>query len=145
MTPPSFSPAPQPSICDRPIIFFDGECVLCNRFVDIMLYLDPQANLAIAPLQGETAKELLPPLPDNRKEWTIYYFDESGLYSRSEAFVRICQRLNNWVSILSLIALLPLPVRDGLYNIIASNRYNLFGRKPTCRMPEPDEQVHFLP
>ena len=130
---------------DRPIIFFDGECVMCNGFVDIMLRLDPNARILMAPLQGEIAKEVLPPLPVNRKEWTIYFLDESGLYCRSEAFIRICKRLNNWVSILGITGMVPLPIRDGIYNFIASNRYSFFGRKPNCRIPSASEQEHFLP
>ena len=145
MVSPTPNPIQTPVKCDRPIIFFDGECVMCNRFVDIMLYLDPQATIKMAPLQGETARQYLPPLPENRKEWTIYYLDDSGLYSRSEAFVQICRTLNHWLSTLSIIALLPLSVRDGVYNVIARNRYSLLGRKPACRIPSPEEQKHFLP
>ena len=129
---------------DRPIIFFDGECVMCNGFVDLMLRLDPGAKIALSPLQGETANQYLPPLPTDRKEWTIYYIDETGLYDRSEAFVRICQRLNNWVVIFSMIGWMPVSLRDGVYNLIASNRYQLFGRLDTCRISTPQEQDRFL-
>ena len=130
---------------DRPIIFFDGECVMCNGFVDLMLRLDPQARILMAPLQGKTAEDYLPPLPENRKAWTIYYLDETGLYARSEAFVRICQRLNNWASVLAITKIFPLPFRDGVYNVIAQNRYRLFGRQSSCRVPTATEQMHFLP
>lgn len=129
---------------DRPIIFFDGECVMCNWFVDLMMRLDPDATILLSPLQGETAKRILPPLPAASEEWTIYYLDESGLSERSEAVVRICRRLNNWISSFSLIAVIPLPLRDRAYNLIAKNRYNLFGRRDTCRLPTPQEQARFL-
>ena len=130
---------------DRPIVFFDGECVMCNRFVDVMIRLDPTAKILLAPLQGETAQMYLPPLPGNRQEWTIYYLDKAGLCDRSEAFVRICLRLNNWVSIFSLLRVLPRSFRDHLYGIIARNRYQMFGQLDQCRMPTAADQERFLP
>ena len=129
----------------RPIVFFDGECVMCNRFVDIMIRLDPSAKILLTPLQGETAELYLPPLPNDRREWTIYYLDHSGLYERSEAFIRICLHLKNWVSIFSIIRIIPTPIRDYIYGIIASHRYNIFGRLEQCRMPTPQDKERFLP
>lgn len=128
----------------RPIVFFDGECVMCNRFVDFLIHADPSARILIAPLQGETAKIYLPPLPDQRQEWTIYYLDQSGLWDRSEAFVRICQHLKNWVMLFSILGLIPLPLRDYGYGIIASRRYQIFGQLDQCRIPTPAEQTRFL-
>ena len=130
---------------DRPIIFFDGDCVMCNAFVDLMLQIDPEAKIRLTPLQGETAKRYLPPLPENQREWTLYYLDETGLYERSEAVVRICKRLDNWVSLLSWGSILPLPLRDTAYNWVARHRYDLFGKRDSCRMPTPEEQARFLP
>ena len=129
----------------RPIVFFDGVCVMCNRFVDLMIRLDPKARLMLAPLQGETARQYLPPLPQNHREWTIYFLDDIGLCDRSEAFIRICWRLKNWVSIFSIIKLIPTPIRDAVYNLIARNRYQVFGKLEQCRIPTPEEQARFLP
>ncbi|MEM9136032.1 MAG: DCC1-like thiol-disulfide oxidoreductase family protein [Cyanobacteria bacterium P01_F01_bin.42] len=130
---------------ERPIIFFDGVCVMCNGFVDLMLQIDRSAKIRLAPLQGKTAQEYLPPLPDNQREWTIYYLDETGLYDRSEAVVQICQRLGSWTSLLSWTSLVSLPLRDGLYTWIARHRYDLLGRRETCRMIPPEHQHRFLP
>lgn len=130
---------------DRPIIFFDGECVMCNTFVDLMLQLDHQARIRLAPLQGETAKRFLPPLPDNRREWTIYYLDENGLFDRSEAVIQICQRLGGWVAPIGWGQIVPLQLRDPLYTLVARNRYSLFGKRDTCRVSMSDEHHRFLP
>ena len=45
----------------HPILFFDGVCGLCNRFVDFMLKADSRSRYRYAPLQGETARRLLGP------------------------------------------------------------------------------------
>ncbi|MCX5963658.1 MAG: DCC1-like thiol-disulfide oxidoreductase family protein [Cyanobacteria bacterium] len=73
----------------HPIVFFDGKCVMCNGFLDWMMTIDREAKLRVSPLQGETAQRLLPPLSHNPEEWSIYYLDEIGLYSQSEAVVQI--------------------------------------------------------
>ena len=42
------------------IVFFDGVCGLCNRFVDRLLTDDARGMLRFAPLQGATAAQRLP-------------------------------------------------------------------------------------
>ncbi|KAI9130773.1 thiol-disulfide oxidoreductase DCC family protein [Acaryochloris sp. CCMEE 5410] len=129
----------------QPIVFFDGECVMCNGFVDILLKVDPQGTILIAPLQGQTARQYLPPLPLDREAWSIYYRDEHHLYDQSDAFIQVCNRLGGVWSVFTAIGVMPRPIRDRIYRFIARNRYRLFGRRATCRMPSEVEQKRFLP
>jgi predicted DCC family thiol-disulfide oxidoreductase YuxK len=55
----------------HPIVFFDGDCVMCNGFLDWLMVIDRSALFRVAPLQGETAERLLPPLPQNPEDWSI--------------------------------------------------------------------------
>lgn len=137
--------ASQPTATQQPIVFFDGECVMCNGFVDLLLRVDPLGTILIAPLQGQTARQYLPPLPPDREAWSIYYQDERGLYNQSDAFIQVCKRLGGVWSIFAAIGLIPRPIRDRIYRLIARNRYRLFGRRSTCRMPNKSEQARFLP
>lgn len=132
-------------ITDQPVVFFDGECVMCNGFVDILLRVDPAGKIKIAPLQGETARQSLPPLPTDREAWSIYYQDGIRLHDQSDAFIQICKRLGGVWSTLSVIGLIPRPIRDSIYRLIARNRYRLLGRRATCRMPSESDQNRFLP
>ena len=130
---------------DRPIVFFDGECLLCNGFVDLLLQIDTANTLYIAALQGQTAAKYLPPLPTEPEDWSVFYLNHTGLYSQSEAFVAICRHLGGpWV-LFGLIDLVPRFMRNAIYRVIARNRYRWFGRRPTCRMPTEQEQERFLP
>ena len=133
------------SYSDKPIVFFDGECIMCNKFVDILLTVDKIGAIMIAPLQGQTAAQFLPPLPNNRAEWSIFYIDQDGTYEQSDAFLHICRRLGGIWSIFSLLKIIPRPIRNAIYRIIARNRYQLFGRNSTCRLPSEGEKSRFLP
>ncbi len=130
---------------DQPIVFFDGECIMCNQFVDLLLKIDRIGTIMIAPLQGQTAAKFLPPLPSDREEWSIFYLDQGELSDQSDAFLNICRRLGGIWSILSLFKIIPRSIRDSIYRVIARNRYRLFGRRSTCRMPNEQEKSRFLP
>ena len=129
----------------HPIVFFDGECVMCNGFLDWMITIDRSALLKVSPLQGETAKKLLPSLPHNPEEWSIYFLDETRLYSQSEAVVQILRRLGGFWAMLSVAGVVPVGVRDAVYRSVASNRYRILGKRDTCRLPNEQERSRFLP
>ncbi|HZT07191.1 MAG TPA: DCC1-like thiol-disulfide oxidoreductase family protein [Chloroflexota bacterium] len=127
-----------------PIVFFDGECGLCNGTVDVLLAVDRRAVLHFAPLQGVTARELLPPLPPDEATWSIVYLDERGAFERADAVIEICRRLGGVFALAVVGRALPVPLRDGIYRAIARGRYRLFGRRATCRAPSEREHARFL-
>ena len=69
---------------EHPIVFYDGVCVLCNRFVDKVINADTRGIFRFAPLQGDTARAVLPPLPDDPREWSVVYFDADGMRTASD-------------------------------------------------------------
>lgn len=128
-----------------PIIFFDAECLLCDGFVNLLLKIDKKHSFRLAPLQGETARQLLPKLPNNPEQWSIFYLDKNGIYQQSDAFIQICRNLGGAWCFFSLTRIIPRPIRDYIYRIVARNRYRWFGRKITCRLLKEDEKELFLP
>lgn len=137
---------------DRPIIFFDGDCIMCNGFVDLLLTLDSKGLFYLSPLQGKTAAQYLPPLPQDREEWSIYYLvprpsrnEGAALYSQSDAVIHICQRLGGIWTLVAVGDGIPAVVRNAVYRLVARNRYRLFGQRSTCRVPTDAEQARFLP
>lgn len=142
------------SEADRPtnVVFFDGVCGLCNRFVDFVLSRDRRGAIRFAPLQGETAKAVLSsefrvPSAKTQTFDTIVWLDSSSCeFVRSAAAVRVLWRLGGvWSLIGWLLWLIPRPLRDVGYRLVAANRYRLFGKKETCRLPSPTERERFLP
>ena len=133
------------AVQDLPIIFFDGVCGMCNRFVDLTLRIDSKGVFRFAPIQGETAKQLLPPLSEAPQEWSMFYLDKQGIYEESDAFLKVYRHLGGIWWFLSLLRLVPRSIRDFVYRTVARNRYRWFGRRDACRIPSPEEQSRFLP
>jgi predicted DCC family thiol-disulfide oxidoreductase YuxK len=128
----------------RPIIFYDGECGICNASVDLVLGADTDEQFLFAPLQGETAARALPPLTDKPEEWSLILLDDHGIHDRSDAALGICARLGAPYNLVSSLRIIPRPIRDGVYRFIAHNRYHWFGRHETCRIPTASERARFL-
>lgn len=134
------TPAPE----SKPILFFDGVCGLCNRFVDFVLKYDDDGRVFFAPLQGTTAAESLPENIVQNLD-TVVFLDGKQWKCRSSAVVRVFWKLGGVWSVLgTLLWIIPRPLRDLGYKLVAGNRYRLFGKKETCRMPTPEERARFL-
>ena len=128
----------------KPILFFDGVCGLCNRFVDFSLDHDPAGRVLFAPLQGSTAEGLLPK-EDTANVDTVVFDEEGRLYRRSSAIVKLLAQIGGGWKVLSwLLWIVPKPLRDLGYRLVARYRYRIFGQKDTCRLPSVEEQERFL-
>jgi predicted DCC family thiol-disulfide oxidoreductase YuxK len=130
---------------DHPIIFFDGVCGMCNRFVDLIVRVDRKGIFRLAPLQGRTARELLPPLDDEPERWSMLYLDEAGLHDQSDASLEVYRRLGGPWRLPALLRFVPRAIRNPMYRVIARNRYRWFGRREACRIPTEQERARFLP
>jgi predicted DCC family thiol-disulfide oxidoreductase YuxK len=128
-----------------PIIFFDGVCGMCNRFVDLVLRVDRKELFRFAPLQGTTARELLPPLHEDPQQWSMVYLDERGRHDQSDASLEVYRRLGGAWHVLGLLRFVPRALRNPVYRVVARNRYRWFGKQDTCRVPSPEERRRFLP
>ena len=114
------------------IIFYDGHCALCQCAVKFVLKHDRSGTaFRFAPLQGETFRARVPVnrqggVPDSM----VVQRDNGGLLVRSDACIHILRRLGGgWRMIAALVAVIPRPVRDAFYELIARIRYRVFGRR----------------
>lgn len=149
--------APNLSTTAGPIVFFDGDCVLCNGFADFVLRRDRRRLLGLATLQGQTAASLL--LRHGRRENTtreglaaspdfksIVLWDAGSIFRKSDAVIRVLSALGGvWRLIAALLRVVPRPLRDAVYDVIARNRFGWFGRRGVCRMPTEAERGRFFP
>src|SRR5258708_6714380 len=153
--------AERAQIAGRPLLLYDGVCVLCNGLVRFLLRHDrseakseakSEARLAdfrFAPLQSPVALELLPPSATTVLEGVVLITDPlpppQRLYGRSDAVAHALQLLGPPGHRLgTILALIPRPLREFGYTIVARLRYRLFGRYATCPIPTPDQRSRIL-
>jgi predicted DCC family thiol-disulfide oxidoreductase YuxK len=128
----------------KPIIFFDDVCVMCNGFVNLLLRVDRRQQFLFAPLGGEISRRILPPLPEDPRQWSMIYVDEAGIHDQSDASLEVYRRLGGLWWLLSLGQVFPRWIRNPIYRVLARNRYRWFGKRDTCRLPTAEEKARFL-
>lgn len=129
----------------QPVLFFDGECVMCNGVVDLLLKIDRSRVFRFASLQGETAKRLRGRSDEFPEDLESFVFwDRGQVELRSSAIFAAAKRLGLPWNLLSVFSILPRRLTDAVYRWIARNRIKWFGRKESCRMPSPEEAPLFL-
>jgi predicted DCC family thiol-disulfide oxidoreductase YuxK len=117
----------------RNIIFFDGVCNFCNFWVRFILKRDRKKYFLFAPLQGKTATEVLHGFdPANMSLNSVILMEGSRLYTKSSASLRIARKLSGAWKLFYLFIVVPKPIRDWVYDIIARNRYKWFGKRGEC-------------
>lgn len=134
----------------HPIVLYDGVCGLCNRLVQFMLRHDRDELFRFASLQSPFVAEILlrhgiP--PDLDSVYVVLNYQEPGeqLLARSDAILFILKKLRwHWAVLGTFGALLPRAVRDAAYNVIARNRYRIWGKYETCPLPDPKQRHRFL-
>ena len=78
-------------------------------------------------------------------KWTRFILVENGkVYDRSTAALKVLKRLNGLWRLFYGFIIVPKFIRDGVYNFIAKNRYQWFGRKDECMIPTPELKAKFL-
>mmetsp|Transcript_16759 Transcript_16759/g.32425 ORF Transcript_16759/g.32425 Transcript_16759/m.32425 type:complete len:219 (+) Transcript_16759:98-754(+) len=122
----------------RPIILFDGVCNMCNGGVNFVLDWDPVGKVRFAALQSEAGRVLLARSgrsPDDIS--SIVLVEKDGFDIKSDAVLKIAQYLQLPIPAAAAFAtLFPLVLRDGVYDQVAQNRYNIFGMSDACRLSD---------
>lgn len=132
-------------INQKQIILFDGVCNFCNFWVDFVIKRDKKDLFKFAALQSEKAKELTEKFNfDITSLDTFILIVGDKLYTKSTAALLVCKELKSPIKILYPLTILPKFLRDFVYDLIAKNRYKLFGKRDSCRVPTEEEKLKFL-
>lgn len=127
------------------IVVFDGQCLLCNGWVQFLLRHDRRGRFRFASIQGEAGGRMLADA-GLRVEGlqTLLLVDGDHSWQHTDAILRVLHGLG-WPWRLAWAAwLIPRPLRDGLYRWLARNRYRWFGRSAQCMVPDPQVAARFL-
>ncbi|MEW6506892.1 MAG: DCC1-like thiol-disulfide oxidoreductase family protein [Bacteroidota bacterium] len=118
---------------NNPVIFFDGECSLCNGFVRLLIKLDNRKVFRYSLLQSNPVKNTLYLSSYLGATYqTVIVFSEGKVYSKSDAIFYIIKNLNFPWKILIVFRFLPKKFSDSIYDFVSRNRYKIFGRKEKC-------------
>lgn len=136
-----------------PVVFIDGECLLCNRTVGFLAARDSNGALRFANLQGSLAERVLEPEDrDVGLDGAVVFVepDAAGGPDRmskgARAILRIFGHLGGIWSVAALLGRIPGIhfALDPAYRFLAHRRYRWFGRADQCLMPSPELRDRFL-
>ncbi|MFN4092368.1 MAG: thiol-disulfide oxidoreductase DCC family protein [Brevundimonas sp.] len=121
---------------DRPLILFDGNCVLCSGSARFILRHDRAGRFRLAPVQSPLGRALLAHYGvDPADPSTMLLIENGGARQRSDAVLRIAAGLPAPISAASILRLLPIGWRDAVYLWVARRRRRLAGQI-WCAMPD---------
>lgn len=142
--PPNGTILPPPAV-EGPLILFDGVCVMCSGFVAFVIKRDPRARFRFVAAQTPLGQSLLSRLGLSTTDFESSILIEDGrAWFKSGAFFAILRHLPRPWPWLTVLRLLPLALTDRVYNLIADDRYRLFGKRETCLVPTPDIRRRFV-
>jgi predicted DCC family thiol-disulfide oxidoreductase YuxK len=128
-----------------PVLFFDGVCGLCNRFVQFLFAIDKRRVFKVATLQGTTAEQKIPAnLRENLTSLVVLTRDGRSL-TKSRAVRHVfCEIGGFWRVVYFLTFWMPSALLDPLYDALSAHRYRWFGKLQHCRLPTVEERGRFL-
>ena len=131
-----------------PILFYDGTCGFCSRQVQFVLRHERRHTLRFAPLQGPTAAALRARHPHLAQvDSVIWYTPPAATHpekvcTRSAAVLAVLRYLGGPWRILTIAWLIPRPLRDALYILIARHRHDL--TPSACPLPPAEGRARFI-
>jgi predicted DCC family thiol-disulfide oxidoreductase YuxK len=128
-----------------PIILFDGVCNFCNRTINIILKYDDQAYFQFAASQSSAAMGIMQAFNlDEKAISSVILIDNEKVYTKTDAVIQIANHLKGWPRLFMGLKYVPKFLRDFGYDLVAKNRYTLFGKRETCRIPDASIRHRFL-
>jgi predicted DCC family thiol-disulfide oxidoreductase YuxK len=128
-----------------PIVLYDGVCGLCDRSVQLILRNDRRGRFRFAALQSRAGRALLekfglsPEVLDS-----VVLVQDGRAWRKSRAALRIARRMAAPWPLLWPLIVIPSPVADLFYDLLAKNRYRIFGKLDACMIPPPEVRARFL-
>ncbi len=130
----------------RPLVVFDGRCVMCARSVRFIAARDAGQRFLFAPAGSAAAQVALAPHGlDPEAPGSLVLVEHGVAWTRSTAALRIAARLDGPWSWLRVLLWVPLPVRDAAYRLVARLRYRLWPPSDACAVLPPHVRARILP
>ncbi|MFM8806961.1 MAG: thiol-disulfide oxidoreductase DCC family protein [Sphingomonadales bacterium] len=129
----------------RHIVLYDGVCNLCTRSVRFIIERDAVGLFCFASIQSSAGQAFLRKyLGEVTEVGSVVLIENEKVYVRSDAALLILRRLPGAWRFLYYLMIVPRPLRDLVYRLIARYRYHLFGVRATCLVALPGWEGRFL-
>ena len=127
------------------VILFDGVCKLCNSWSQFIIKVDTQQRFKLCSVQSPEGQSILShfKMPTDHFD-TMLLVEGNQCFNKSDAFLNVINKLGLPWRLLYLFKIIPKGIRNWLYDRIALNRYNLFGKYDTCMLPSEENEHRFL-
>jgi len=128
-----------------PVIIFDGICNLCCGWIQYLIRIDKNMKFRFVSIQSERGQKMLNGIHENDKMTeSIIYLKENKSFRESSAVLEILTDIGGVWKLIAVLKLIPKPIRNKLYQLIAKKRYHYFGKRTTCLLPSPENKKRFL-
>jgi predicted DCC family thiol-disulfide oxidoreductase YuxK len=133
-----------PGALTGPVLLYDGTCGFCAASVRLVLRHDPDGDLRFAPLAGAFGQAVRARHPELADIDSMVWVEPNRVLTRSTAALRVARYLGGWWRLLGVGWLVPRPIRDAAYRLIAKHRHHLTRHGAECLVPSPAERDRFL-
>jgi predicted DCC family thiol-disulfide oxidoreductase YuxK len=132
------------------LVLYDGVCGLCNRLLQFLLAVDHRAVFDFASLQSATGRAIVERAggrPDDLNSFYVsanYRTPRARVITKSEAALFVAGELGWPWKLTGLVRAFPSGWLDRGYDLVARNRYRIFGRHEQCFAPRPEFRNRFV-
>ncbi|WP_159023414.1 thiol-disulfide oxidoreductase DCC family protein [Formosa sp. L2A11] len=128
------------------LVLFDGVCNLCDHSVQFIIKHDKKNRFRFTTLQGKTAQPIIKSfnIDTDKTDSILLYTPNNKLYTKSSAALKIASKLSFPICALAIFLIIPKFIRDAVYDYIARNRYQWYGKKEACMIPTKALKNKFL-
>jgi predicted DCC family thiol-disulfide oxidoreductase YuxK len=129
---------------DDDVILYDGVCVFCSRWIRFVAARDTDCRFRFSAIQSDYGRRLAQAFGINPEDPDTNAVIHGGaVYFRSDAALTVLSHLPGWQWVRVLRAV-PKPLRDAVYNLVAKNRYRIFGKYEVCFVGDPSFRKRVL-
>jgi predicted DCC family thiol-disulfide oxidoreductase YuxK len=127
------------------LMVFDGVCNFCSGAVRLVTLMDPDGLIRFSAIQSPYGQALCRQAGvDPEDPTTFLFFDRGRPLMATDAMAALAGRLRRPWRWLRGLAIVPRPLRDSLYRLVATHRYRLFGKRAACRIPSAALRARFI-
>jgi predicted DCC family thiol-disulfide oxidoreductase YuxK len=129
---------------DDDVILYDGICVFCSRWIRFIAIRDTNRRFRFTAIQSAYGTRLAQTFgidPDDPDTNAVIHGGVA--YFKSDAVLTVLSNLPGWRWV-RVLGVVPKPFRDAIYNIVARNRYRIFGKYEACFVPDAEMRARVL-